>query len=145
MTISFIGGGNQSTRSHWQPLSHSGVSVILVEQELIIYLISPPVVSWVHVVRSWVFFELRFWLPLWYLQLFSVAQSLVFCVLFYEPLIYILSFVGDFDDCFMDHWFIFCPLYAILTIVSYFLLRLTVSDNSLDLYTFLMYNNNQKN
>jgi hypothetical protein len=34
-------------------------------------------------------------------NLFSVAQSLVFCVLLFGPLIYILSFVGDFDDCFI--------------------------------------------
>ena len=34
-------------------------------------------------------------------NLFSVAQSLVFCVLFYGPLIFILYSVGEFDDCFI--------------------------------------------
>ena len=76
LAISFIGGGNQSTRSQWQPLSHSGVSVILVEQELIIFLISPPVVSWVHVARSWVFFELRLLITSLVYSTFSVSLSL---------------------------------------------------------------------
>jgi hypothetical protein len=75
LAISFIGGGNQCTRSHWQPLSHSGVSVILVEQELIIYIISSPVVSWVHVARSWVFFELRLLITSLESSTFSVSLS----------------------------------------------------------------------
>ena len=93
LAISFIGGGNRSTRGHWQPLSHSGVSVILVEHELIIYLISSPVVSWVHVARSWVFFELRLLITSLESSTFSVSLSLQFSVC-----------------CFMDHWFLFCIL-----------------------------------
>ena len=93
LAISFIGGGNRSTRSHWQPVSHSGVSVILVEQELIICIISSPVVSWVHVVRSWVFFELRLLITSLESSTFSVSLSLQFSVC-----------------CFMDHWFLFCIL-----------------------------------
>ena len=101
LAISFIGGGNQSTRNHWQPLSHSAVSVILVEQELIIYIISSPVVTGFMLLDFEFSSSYGFWLPLWNLQSFQCRSVVRFLCAVLWTIDFILSFVGDFDDCFI--------------------------------------------